>query len=113
MTEKLIRFFIKDKSVTKTRLSYGRLTSFAGLAINLSLFIGKVVASFLTNSLAIRADAVDNLTDCFTNLLALFSFYASARPADRNTPTDICLEMLLSLLVGMSILCLGGHAVSP
>ncbi|HHU02921.1 MAG: cation diffusion facilitator family transporter [Christensenellales bacterium] len=112
MTEKLIRFFIKDKSVTKTRLSYGRLTSFAGLAINLSLFIGKVVASFLTNSLAIRADAVDNLTDCFTNLLALFSFYASARPADREHPYGhMRLEMLLSLLVGMSILYLGGSTL--
>lgn len=112
MTEKLIRFFIKDESVTKARLSYGRLTSFAGLAINLSLFIGKVVASFLTNSLAIRADAVDNLTDCFTNLLALFSFYASARPADREHPYGhMRLEMLLSLLVGMSILYLGGSTL--
>ncbi|MDO5023105.1 MAG: cation diffusion facilitator family transporter [Eubacteriales bacterium] len=109
MTERLIRLFIKDENDPKARIRFGNLTSAVGLAINVMLFLSKVLASILTSSLAIRAEAIDNLTDSLTNILALLSFYLSAKPADAEHPYGhMRLELMLSMLVGMSILFLGG-----
>ncbi len=112
MTEQLVRLFVKDKDDPKARIQYGNLTSAVGLAVNLLLFLGKTVVSVTTGSLAMRAEAIDNLNDSLTNILAFLSFYLSARPADSEHPYGhMRLEMMLSTFVGLSIVYLGGSAL--
>ena len=113
MTERLIRLFVKDENSPKARVQYGNLTNSVGLAVNLLLFLGKTVVSIITGSLAMRAEAIDNLTDSLTNILGFLSFYLSARPADSEHPYGhMRLEMMLSTFVGLSIVYLGGRTLA-
>jgi cation diffusion facilitator family transporter len=113
VTERLIRLFVKDENSPKARVQYGNLTNSVGLAVNLLLFLGKTVVSIITGSLAMRAEAIDNLTDSLTNILGFLSFYLSARPADSEHPYGhMRLEMMLSTFVGLSIVYLGGRTLA-
>ena len=68
------------------RAQIGRRAYKVGLCCNLALFAGKLTVSLLAHSMAIAADAVNNLGDCATCLLGLISIYLAAKPADREHP---------------------------
>ena len=64
MTKLLIKLFIKDADNTENaavRSRYGVLSGAVGIACNLLLTIAKFLIGSLTNSIAITADAVNNL----------------------------------------------------
>ena len=66
MTKLLIKLFIKDADNTANaavRSRYGVLSGAVGIACNLLLTIAKFLIGSLTNSIAITADAVNNLSD--------------------------------------------------
>ena len=109
MTELLVRLFIRDAKGPGARTRFGNLASVTGLFINLLLSAIKFVAGSLSGSLAITADAVNNLSDSLSSILSLLSFRLSARPADEEHPYGHSrAELLLSMLVGASILYVGG-----
>lgn len=112
MTDFLIRLFLKNKDpqAPGARVRYGNLASLVGLFINLLLAATKFVAGTLSGSLAVTADAINNLSDSLSSVLAFLSFYLSARPADEEHPYGHSrMELLLSLVVGVSILAVGGR----
>lgn len=71
MTQFLIRRFIRhpnDPQDPATRTAYGNLASGVGMACNLLLCLGKLLAGTLFGSIAIMADALNNLSDASSNV---------------------------------------------
>lgn len=111
MVSYFIKRFVKDKDNIKdinVRESYGRVTSIVGIFINIILFAGKFLAGILSNSVSITADAINNLSDAGSSIIALISFKISNKPADEDHPFGHArYETIASLIVAAFILVLG------
>jgi len=84
------------------------LSGFFGIVLNIILSVSKFITGSLTNSVAITADAFNNLTDCLTSLLTILGFHWSAKPADKEHPFGHSrIEYLVSLVVAGVILITG------
>ncbi len=89
MTSLLIRLFVKDWQQTenpKVRERYSYLCSGAGICGNLLLSAIKFLIGLLTRSIAITADAVNNLSDVGSSVVTLLGFKLSSKPADSDHP---------------------------
>lgn len=108
MTRLLCRWFVKDADNVKNpkvRAAYGTLCSIVGIVLNILLFIGKFLVGMISGSVAIRADAINNLTDAASQIVSLISFRIAAKPADRDHPFGHArIEYVASMIVSMSIL---------
>lgn len=115
MTKLLIKLFIKDADNTANaavRSRYGVLSGAVGIACNLLLTIAKFLIGSLTNSIAITADAVNNLSDAGSSAVTLFSFKAANRPADDEHPFGHGrIEYIAALGVAFLILMMGFELV--
>jgi len=90
------------------RGKYGMLSGICGIIINIILAMLKFLVGAITNSVAITADAINNLTDCLTSILTILGFRWSAKPADREHPFGHArIEYLISLAVAAIILITG------
>ncbi len=111
MTKLLIKLFIADAENTKSkkvRQSYGTLTSIVGIIVNILLFAGKFLIGTLFGSVAISADAINNLSDAGSSLISLISFKISGKPADRKHPFGHArIEYIASMAVGVIVLFIG------
>ncbi len=111
MTELLSRLFIKDYKDTKSqtvRKKYGFLASLVGIAVNLLLAGIKLAVGLLTASLAVIADALNNLSDAGSSIITFVSFKMSAKPADRDHPFGHArIEYIASMIVSFLILIVG------
>lgn len=111
MTELLVRFFIKtperveDSSV---REAYGILAGFVGIACNLILCAMKFVVGTLSGSIAIQADAVNNLSDVGSSAVMLIGSKMAGKPADREHPYGHArMEYIAALIIAFFILIVG------
>ena len=89
MTQFLIRRFIRhpnDPQDPTTRTAYGNLASGVGMACNLLLCLGKLLAGTLFGSIAIMADALNNLSDASSNVVSLIGFRLAAKAPDAEHP---------------------------
>lgn len=89
LTNFLIKCFVPDSGHPErpeVRLKYGVFSGYTGLCLNLFLSALKFTASLFSGSIAIAADAVNNLSDAGSSAVAIFGFKASAAPADRDHP---------------------------
>lgn len=111
MTNWLIKKFIKNyDQVTDTavRTAYGKLASMVGIFCNVLLFVGKLLAGFITGSIAIMADAVNNLSDAASNIVSLLGFKLGAKKPDANHPYGYArYEYLAGLIVSAMVLAIG------
>lgn len=111
MTRLLIRLFIHDYKNTESnevRQSYGKFSGIVGICTNLLLFIIKIIAGTLSNSIAITADAVNNLSDFASSIITLFGFKVSSKPADRQHPYGHArFEYISGLIVSIMIFIVG------
>ena len=111
MTELLARIFVKDYENlqnNKVRTSYGTFASIVGIIVNFLLSIVKMLAGALSGSVAIIADAVNNLSDAGSSAVSLVSFKIAAKPADRDHPFGHArIEYVASLIVSFLILHVG------
>lgn len=111
MTEKLIHLFIKDYANVRSprvRTAYGRLAGIVGIVCNLLLCIGKFLAGAVSGSIAIAADAVNNLSDAASSVVSLVGFKLASRPADREHPFGHArFEYLSGLAVAVMVLVIG------
>ena len=76
----------EDVKNERVRSAYGKAASLVGIGCNVLLFAGKLVAGLLSGSVAIMADAVNNLSDASSSLISLLGFKLADRPADAEHP---------------------------
>jgi len=85
----LSNLFIKNSKEygnPDVRRSYGMLSGVMGIVLNLLLFIGKYVAGVISGSIAITADAFNNLSDSGSSLITLLGFKMSGAKPDADHP---------------------------
>ena len=70
----------------RVRNAYGMLCGALGIALNLLLFAGKFTAGLLSSSVAITADAFNNLSDAASSIVMLFGFRLAAQKPDSDHP---------------------------
>ncbi len=68
------------------RSLYGRLCGIVGIVLNILLFVGKLVAGLLSNSIAITADAFNNLSDAGSSVVTLVGFKLAEQKPDSDHP---------------------------
>lgn len=111
MTAWLIRKFIKNPEQTenqKVRQAYGTLGSATGMALNLLLSLIKILLGFLTGSVAVMADGVNNLSDAGGSVIALIAVRMAQKPNDEDHPFGHGrIEYLGALAVGILIAFFG------
>lgn len=111
MLERFCSLFIKDSTNLqdpKVRRAYGMLVSVIGIVINLLLSVGKLTVGLLFASVAIQADAINNVSDAGSALIALICFRISAKPADRDHPFGHArVEYVASMIVSFLVLLVG------
>ncbi len=85
----ILNIFIKDyknTEDTKVRESYGKFAGMVCIIINLLLFSAKLLVGTISGSIAICADAFNNLTDASSGVITLVGFKLSNKPADKDHP---------------------------
>lgn len=107
----LSRIFIKDRENIKSpgvRQAYGVLCGAAGIFLNLCLFAGKFAAGLISNSIAITADAFNNLSDAGSSIITLIGFQMAGQKPDPDHPFGHGrIEYISGLLVSVIILLMG------
>ena len=107
MTELVCRIFIKNKDVSdpKVRTAYGTLAGTVGIVLNFILCAFKILAGVISGSVAIVADALNNLSDAAAQVISIISFKISSKPADREHPYGHArIEYVASLAVSFLII---------
>jgi cation diffusion facilitator family transporter len=97
-----------DVNDEKVRFAYGRWCSFFGIFCNLILFGAKITVGLLFGSVAILADAFNNLTDAASSVVSLLGFSLANRPADADHPYGHGrYEYLAGLLICVFVFLIG------
>ena len=111
MTQLLIRLFIRrpnSPQEPRVRAAYGNLASVVGMVCNILLCLGKFVVGTLFGSIAITADALNNLSDASSNIVSLVGFKLAAKAPDAEHPYGHArFEYLAGLVVSVTILGIG------
>ena len=111
MIKFLAGIFIKDAENTsdpKVREKYGVLCGAVGVLLNALLFAGKYIAGVLSGSIAITADAFNNLSDAGASVVTLTGFRLAGKRADKEHPFGHGrIEYISGLVVAALILLMG------
>lgn len=89
MIHLLAKIFIKNRRDTASvsvRSAYGVLLGWVGIVLNLLLFAAKLIASFLSGAISLRADAFNNLGDAGSSIVSLLGFRLASKKPDRDHP---------------------------
>jgi cation diffusion facilitator family transporter len=108
------RLFLKTdgKSPAQLRTAYGTLAGIVGIFLNLLLFAGKFLAGVLSSSVAITADAFNNLSDAGSSVVTLLGFQLAGKKPDPDHPFGHGrMEYLSGLAVSLLILLMGVELV--
>ena len=85
----LIRLFVgknPDTRDARVRKKYASLAGVTGIILNLFLFTGKLVLGIIAGSVAIIADAFNNVSDAGSSVVALIGFRLAGKPVDKEHP---------------------------
>ena len=111
MIHLLSGIFIKNRDQVddqNVRRAYGMLCGVLGIVLNILLFAGKYLAGILSGSIAITADAFNNLSDAGSSVITLVGFKFSGRKADADHPFGHGrIEYLSGFGVSMVIILMG------
>lgn len=111
MIRMLAGIFIKNREdVTDpaVRKAYGILCGAVGVFLNVLLFAGKFFAGTVSGSIAITADAFNNLSDAGSSIITLMGFQLGDQKPDSEHPFGHGrIEYLSGLLVSMLIILMG------
>ena len=106
----LSKIFIskQGKKEDQIRKAYGTLCSVLGIFLNIFLFVGKYVAGFVSGSIAIMADAFNNLSDAGSSFITLIGFIFAGKKPDSDHPFGHGrIEYLSGLGVAFLIMLMG------
>lgn len=111
MISLLARLFIKPDPARKepeTRRAYGVLCGIVGICLNVLLFAGKFLAGTLSGSIAVTADAFNNLSDAGSSFVTLVGFQLAGQKPDSQHPFGHGrMEYVSGLAVAVLILLMG------
>ena len=111
MIRLLSRWLIPDRdNVTSpaVRRAYGTLCGAVGIALNILLFAGKLFAGRLSGSIAVTADAFNNLSDAGSSAVTLLGFRLAGKKPDTDHPFGHGrIEYISGLVVAGLILLMG------
>ena len=111
MIEFLIRRFVPDwQQVQRTdvRERYGTLAAVVGILSNIFLCIIKGLIGLFSGSIAVTADAVNNLSDAGSSVITLLAFKIAGKPADEEHPYGHArMEYISGMAVSFIIILLG------
>ena len=92
----------------KARRRCGMMSGGIGITLNLLLFLGKLLAGIATASIAVTADAFNNLSDAASSVVTLVGFRLASQEADEEHPFGHGrMEYLAGLVVAILILLVG------
>ncbi len=111
MTKLITRLFIKDAENIgnpAVRTRYGVVSSTVGIVCNLFLAVLKFILGILSHSIAVTADAANNLSDSASSVVTLVGFKLSSKPADREHPFGHGrIEYICALVIAFLVLLVG------
>ncbi len=113
MTKLLIKLFVKDRDNVAdpvVRQRYAMLASVTGIALNLLLFAGKLTVGVLALSVAVIADAFNNVSDAGSSVITLIGFRLAGKREDKEHPLGHGrLEYISGFIVDMLIILVGAE----
>lgn len=111
MTEFLVNKFIKDSAnieSTEVRTRYGMLASVVGIFCNVLLFSVKLAIGLILSSLAVTADAFNNLSDAASSIISFVGVKIAGKPADAEHPFGHGrIEYIAALIVSFLVIEVG------
>ena len=111
MTNLLLRLFVRgyqDPKQPRVRSAVGKLSGIVGILCNVVLFAFKLAVGAISGSVAITADAMNNLSDATSSVVTLIGFKLAEKPADEHHPYGHArYEYLSGLAVAGMILIIG------
>lgn len=111
MTKLLIKLFIKDSDNvgdSSVRQKYGYLGSCTGIALNILLFVGKLIAGLISGAISVMADAFNNLSDAGSSVMSLVGFKMAAKAADEDHPFGHGrMEYISGLVISFIVMLMG------
>lgn len=112
----LSRIFIKERnnySSPVVRRAFGTLCGVVGIVLNIILFLIKLLAGTIANSIAITADAFNNLSDAGSSLITLIGFKLSGKKPEPEHPFGHGrIEYITGLIVAFIIILMGFELIS-
>ena len=98
----------KKEYTAKQKLAMGRRAGIVGIGVNVLLFAIKLFAGILSGSMAVIADAVNNITDAASSILVFLGYWLAAKPPDKEHPYGHArMESLCSLGISILVTVLG------
>ena len=111
MLKFLAKLFIKtprEYDDPTTRRAYGVLCGAIGILLNILLFAGKFIAGSLAKSVAVTADAFNNLADAGSSVITMIGFRLAGQKPDKEHPFGHGrVEYIAGLLVSAAIILMG------
>lgn len=111
MTDFLVKRFVKNYEQTdqvSVRTSYGVMASIVGILCNVLLFAVKGTIGILMHSIAVMADAFNNLSDAGSSVVGLLGVKMASKPADEEHPFGHGrMEYIAALAVSFIVLQVG------
>lgn len=109
MVTLLAKIFVHEsEDKNKVRQAYGMLCGILGIVLNVMLFTGKFIAGWISNSIAITADAANNLSDAGSSFVTLIGFKLAGQKPDTEHPYGHGrMEYISGLVVAGAILLMG------
>lgn len=94
-----------DKNI-RERIGY--IAGFVGLFVNLLLSILKLIVGLIVSSIAVTADAFNNLSDSASSIMTLIGFKLSNAPPDKKHPYGHGrIEYLIALMIAFMVMIVG------
>ena len=111
MTDFLVNKVIKDSTnieSTEVRTRYGMLASVVGIFCNVLLFSVKLTIGLILSSLAVTADAFNNLSDAASSIISFIGVKMAGKPADAEHPFGHGrIEYIAALIVSFLVIEVG------
>lgn len=111
ITDYLIKTFVKDNEKVdniKVRNTYGNLAGAIGIIVNVLLFAIKLSVGLLAGSVAVMADAFNNLSDAASSIITIIGFKMANKPADAEHPFGHGrIEYISALIVSFLVMLVG------
>lgn len=111
LSQFLVSKYIKDYKNTKdekVRTAYAYLGGIIGIIVNVILFTIKLSVGIISKSIAVTADAFNNLSDAASSVITIVGFKLANKPADQEHPFGHGrIEYLSALIVSFMVMLVG------